>query len=339
MRFVFGPVPSRRLGSSLGVDPTPSLPLSGGNQSGPGEGLIGAKVCNWNCAYCQLGRTRSFTRSRLGLFPPEELLAELKETSAREDFASIDWLTFVGSGEPTLNRDLGLFIHEAKRLFSLPVAVITNGSLLGDDDVAESLLEADAVMPSLDAGDPILFKRINRPEPGLTLGAHVEGIAGFRSRYGGKLWIEVMLIKDVNDGEQALHGIADALARIRPDAVHLLLPMRPPAETCVEAADNEGVQRAKRILGSDFPVLLPDFRRGSFTTDAKEGIGEAIAEILARHPMSETELLATLRERGVADAEAALDFLVSSSRITRISRGANSYYRLSLSGKALQATR
>lgn len=329
MRFIFGPVPSRRLGRSLGVDPTPPPLLSAEGRVSSHESLRQAKTCNWNCAYCQLGRTRGLTRFRVRPFPPNELLEELREALGEARVGSIDWLTFVGSGEPTLNLDIGLFIHEAKRLCRRPVAVITNGSLLDDSEVAEALLEADAVLPTLDAGDPALFRRINRPPSEFTWRRQVEGLVSFRSVYKGRLWIEVMLIDGVNDGEASLCRIADAIREIRPDAVHLLLPTRPPAEPWVRASSDEGIDRARRILGSVAPVLLPDFRRGRFSTDGEESAFAAVEAILARHPMSEVELLDTLRQGGIADAASSLEALMLSGRMEREEYKGLAYYRLS----------
>ncbi len=151
MKYVFGPVPSRRLGQSLGIDPVP------------------LKTCNWNCVYCQLGRTRPLINERKNFFPPEEIIDQVKEASEAHKPGEINWVTFVGSGETILHASIGEMIHQVKTLTTLPVAVITNGSLLYLPEVREELLEADAVLPTLDAGNAILYRKINRPHPRLNI--------------------------------------------------------------------------------------------------------------------------------------------------------------------------
>ena len=158
MKYVYGPVPSRRLGQSLGIDPVP------------------LKTCNWNCVYCQLGRSRPVVNERKDYFPPDEILAEVDRTLGAHRPGEIDWVTFVGSGEPLLHARLGWMIRQVKARTEIPVAVITNGSLLHRPDVREELATADAVLPSLDAGNADLYRCINRPHPQITFERLVEGI-------------------------------------------------------------------------------------------------------------------------------------------------------------------
>jgi len=226
MAYVFGPVPSRRLGQSLGVD---TIPL---------------KTCNWNCVYCQLGRSEPLIDERRDYIPREIIMAEVEEALRSHRPGEIDWVTFVGSGEPTLHSGLGWLIRQVKTLTEIPVAVITNGSLLYLPAVREELAPADAVLPTLDAGSAWLYRQINRPYPALTFERLVDGLKAFRQTYRGKLWIEVMLVKGLNDGEQALRDLAAVLREIGPDEVHVLLPDRPPAETWVQPTDEEGLLRA-----------------------------------------------------------------------------------------------
>lgn len=171
MQYVFGPVPSPRLGQSLGIDPIPF------------------KTCNWNCVYCQLGRTAPLTNERRDYFPPDEILTQVKMALDAHQPGEIDWVTFVGSGEPTLHASLGRMIRQVKSLTHVPVAVITNGSLLYLPDVRDELLAADAVLPTLDAGSEALYRTINRPWPELTFERLVEGLITFRQAYARKLWI------------------------------------------------------------------------------------------------------------------------------------------------------
>jgi wyosine [tRNA(Phe)-imidazoG37] synthetase (radical SAM superfamily) len=321
MKYVFGPVPSRRLGRSLGIDPTPSASVDCGNVVGPNEKPCLRKACNWNCVYCQLGRTKPFTRTRASFFPPAEMLTELRGRLEAPSPVGVDWITFVGSGEPTLNSDLGVLLRGVKSISELPVAVITNGSLLSLPGMRKELEVADAVMPTLDAGSAPLFKRINRPPAELSFSHHLEGLISFRKAYSGKLWLEVMLIAGLNDDEESLRDLAAAIARISPDEVHLLLPTRPPAEDWVRPADEEGLRRASSILGEVALVLQPNKGRGIFGNAKESDPFAAAAAILARHPMSLDELSAALSRWGVADPGAIIRSLVASDKAIEIERG------------------
>jgi wyosine [tRNA(Phe)-imidazoG37] synthetase (radical SAM superfamily) len=300
MRYVFGPVPSRRLGQSLGIDPIP------------------LKTCNWNCVYCQLGRTRPLTNERKDYFPPQAILAEVQEALNAHAPGEIDWVTFVGSGEPTLHASLGWLIRQVKALTDLPVAVITNGSLLYLPEVREELAAADAVLPTLDAGTPALYRQINRPHPELTFARLREGLIAFRREYHGKLWLEVMLVRDLNDTEAALRDIAAALRQIRPDAVHLNLPTRPPAEPWVQPADKAGLMRATAILGDIAKVVHP--ATGNFDLSGSASIVEAVVGIITRHPMRQAELEQALARWAPEQINQALAELEASGQAQVVER-------------------
>ena len=300
MKYVFGPVPSRRLGQSLGIDPVP------------------LKTCNWNCVYCQLGRTRPLINERKNFFPPEEIIDQVKEALEAHKPGEINWVTFVGSGETTLHASIGEMIHQVKTLTTLPVAVITNGSLLYLPEVREELLEADAVLPTLDAGNAILYRKINRPHPAITYNRIIDGLISFREQYPGKLWIEVMLIKDLNDTEVELKRIAGKLARIHPDEVHILQPDRPPTEPWVRPTDEEGLLRAQAILGNIARVVHP--AAGTFDLSGSEDLVDAIVGIVTRHPMRETELVETLADWSQENIVDTLNRLEQSGRAQVIKR-------------------
>jgi wyosine [tRNA(Phe)-imidazoG37] synthetase (radical SAM superfamily) len=270
MQYVFGPVPSRRLGKSLGID---TIPL---------------KTCNWNCVYCQLGRTKPLENQRKSYFPPSDILAEVKETLAEYKNGGLDWVTFVGSGEPTLHEGIGWLIREVKSATSLPVAVITNGSLLYLPEVRQELSAADAILPTLDAGSSQLYLKINRPHPEFSFERLVEGLIDFHDMYMGKLWVEVMLIKDLNDSESALFDLARVLGEISPDKIHITLPTRPPAEVWVEPSDEEGLMRARAMLGEAAEVTHP--AEGTFTLTRHDDVNGAILSIIKRHPMRKEDL-------------------------------------------------
>ena len=300
MQFVFGPVPSRRLGQSLGIDPIP------------------LKTCNWNCVYCQLGRTRPVTNARKDYFPPEAIFTEIQAKVAAIAPADIDWITFLGSGEPTLCISLGDLICNVKAITDLPVAVITNGSLLFLPEVRQGLMLADAVMPSLDAGTANLYRKINRPHPAVDFQRFIEGLITFSAEYAGKLWVEVMLIQGLNDTESALKAIASHMDEIKPDEVHLSTPTRPPAETWVQPPDDEGMLRARAILGGNARILSPI--KGSFDLGNYQNVIDAIIAIITRHPMTEEELVQTLDRWTAGEVNASLDKLITSQRAQIIER-------------------
>jgi len=300
MECVFGPVPSRRLGRSLGVDPVPP------------------KTCNFSCVYCQLGRTRHLTNERGTLLAEDEIMAELENALENQPSGAIDWITFVGSGETTLHSGLGRLIEQAQSITSLPLAVITNGSLLWRPDVRKELQGADAVLPSLDAGNPELFRTLNRPHPQCTFDRLVDGLVEFRRMFTGQMWLEVMLVAGLNDSQQALEEIAAITRRIGPDEIHIGIPTRPPAETWVRPPGAASIGRAVEILG-ETAILKPP-QSGEFDLGGFEDIVEAVLSIITRHPMRHQELVASLKHWDPERVEGALDALRTSGRATVVER-------------------
>jgi wyosine [tRNA(Phe)-imidazoG37] synthetase (radical SAM superfamily) len=300
MRYVFGPVPSRRLGQSLGIDPIP------------------LKTCNWNCIYCQLGRSAPLTLQRGEYAPRHEILAEVEQALAVSQPGEIDWVTFVGSGEPTLHSGLGWMIRRVKRCTPLPVAVITNGSLLYLSELRAELSAADAVLPTLDAGNAWLYRRINRAPPRFSFDRLVEGLHTFRRVYPGKLWIEVMLIQGLNDTPEALQELAPVLKAIEPDLVHITLPIRPPAEAWVRPSDAAGLQRAEEILGKVVRVAVPE--EAEVRAARLGDLEETVLNVVTRHPMREEELRDLLGRWSAAEVCAALDDLAERHKVQTVER-------------------
>jgi wyosine [tRNA(Phe)-imidazoG37] synthetase (radical SAM superfamily) len=300
MRYVFGPVPSRRLGKSLGIDPIP------------------LKTCNWNCVYCQLGRTRPLTNVRREYTPCHEIIKELQRALRASEPGQIDWVTFVGSGEPTLYSKLGKLIRQVKAMTKLPIAVITNGALLYLPEVRNQLVEADAVLPSLDAGNPRLYRKINRPWPRLTFERHTEGLTAFRKEYSGQLWVEVMLVKGMNDNEEALREISAILERARPDEVHINVPTRPPVEAWVRPPDEMGLTRAQSILGYSARRITPS--NVDVEMSSSDNLAETILNVITRHPMREEELLDLLGCWSSNEVHSALDSLMTRGQARIVER-------------------
>jgi wyosine [tRNA(Phe)-imidazoG37] synthetase (radical SAM superfamily) len=239
--------------------------------------------------YCQLGRTIPLTNQRKEHYPRTQILSELRATLEKQPSSEIDWLTFVGSGETTLYSELGWLVDKTKTLSDLPVAILTNGSLLYLQEVRQAVLAADAILPSLDAGTPELYRKINRPWPELTFQRLVDGLIALRQEYQGKIWLEVMLVRGLNDSPGALEQIAAIAQQVQPDQIHINLPIRPPAETWVALPDITVLSKAKEIFGEVAAVVsLEDVPL--FLSDDKD-VANAIVGILLRHPMAEDELI------------------------------------------------
>jgi len=222
--YTYGPVPSRRLGQSLGISPIP------------------AKTCSYSCVYCQLGRTNRLRAVRQSFFRKEDIVNEVE---ARIKSAAVDYITIVGDGEPTLSSDIGWLIRTCRERFAVPVAVITNGSLLYKPDVREELCEANTVLPTFDAGNERLFKAVNRPHGSISFRDMLNGLQTFRKEFSGQLWLEVMLVDGLNDSEEALQEISGHIQNIAPDRIYITTPVRPPAESWVKPPSPQSIIRAK----------------------------------------------------------------------------------------------
>jgi len=307
MKYVFGPLSSKRLGQSLGVD------------------LLPPKSCTWNCVYCQLGKTKKFATERQEFFPREEILGEIREALAINK--GIDWITFVGSGETMLYKGIGWLIAEVKKLTTTPVAVITNGSLLFMPEVREELLQADAVLPSLNAGSEALHRQIGRPAEGLTFRQHLEGLVAFRKEYKGRLWIEVMLLGGVNDSDEALRDLAAVLKEINPDMVHIVLPTRPAPEQEVHLPSQERIERAIAILSEVTTVVNP--LKGNMDLRSAPDLLEAVTAIVYRHPVQQRELQKAIADTFSGESDKASEVMqkmLATGRFKLVEHGGEAYW-------------
>ncbi len=314
MKYIFGPVSSKRLGQSLGVD------------------LLPPKSCTWNCVYCQLGKTRKFVTERQEFFPREEILGEIREALALHK--GVDWITFVGSGETMLYKGIGWLIAEVKKLTTTPVAVITNGSLLYLPEVREELLQADAVLPSLNAGSEALHVQIDRPAAGLNYQQHIDGLVAFRREYKGRLWIEVMLLGGINDSDAALRDLATVLKAINPDMVHLVLPTRPAPEQEVHLPSEERIERAIAILSEVTTVVHP--LKGSMDLKGAPDLLHAVTDIVSRHPVQQRELQKAIEEcfAGESDkASAVMQQMLATGRFKLVEHNGEPYWVIQDSGE------
>ncbi len=264
MNHVFGIVPSRRLGRSLGLSP---IPFS---------------TCTYSCVYCQLGRTKNMMAERKHFFKIDDLIGELKDYKNKED--EFDVITLVGEGEPTLYSQTGELIHKIKEIFNKPVALITNGSLFFLQEVRQECLYADIVMPTLDAWDEDSFKMLNRPIRQITFKKMYQGLMAFRKIYKGDFYLEIMCVKDITDRENNMDLLTEKIKLLTPDKVYINTPVRPPAENWVKRCPKVFVDKLKEQFKSNKDVEIPDTNLYSHNRD----LYQAIIEIIKRHPLDQS---------------------------------------------------
>lgn len=291
--LTFGPVPSRRLGKSLGINNLPH------------------KICSYSCIYCQLGRTTDKTIERKSYFRPEEIRREVEKKI--EEFEEIDFLTFVPNGEPTLDANLGREIKELKD-FSMKIAVITNGSLLWREDVRKDLMEADWISIKIDSVDRKIWSAINRPHPSLNLEKVLDGILEFSSNFNGFLATETMLLDGINDSK--FGKFVEFLEKLNPNKSYISVPIRPPAEDWVKPAREDKLnQLYQEIRERSIDVeLLIHYEGRDF--GISEDIKESILSIASVHPLREDYLL-DLLAKAKADRR-VLDELIEEGKLSEV---------------------
>ncbi|MBN1937398.1 MAG: radical SAM protein [Anaerolineae bacterium] len=305
--ITFGPVPSRRLGRSLGVNHIPP------------------KVCTYSCVYCQVGRTTRMRTERSAFYEPEQILAEVQAHVARARAAGepIDYLAFVPDGEPTLDINLGRMVALLKPL-GIPIAVISNATLLWQESVRADLQQADWVSLKIDAVQEAIWRRVDRPHRRLQLSSIQAGILAFASTFSGKLVTETMLINGLNDDEAHLRALADFLARLEPDTAYLSIPTRPPAESWVRPADEAALNRAYQLVAER--VGHVEYLIG-YEGNAFASTGDAAQDLLsitAVHPMREDAVRAFLTSAGAAWA--VVDELMARGQVIRADYAGSAFY-------------
>ncbi len=264
MSYVFGPVPSRRLGRSLGID------------------VIPFKTCTYDCVYCQLGKTTRLTRERCSFVPYQDIVEEVRQKL--EAGVQADYLTLSGSGEPTLYTGLGSLIEALKTLTSIPIAVLTNGSLLGEPSVQKDMAEADIVIPSLDAGDSAGFEKINRPCEGISFPRMIAGLTAFRNIFQGEIWLEVMILEGLSSDQETLEHMKRYIEEIRPDRVQLNTVARPPAEAIARPVSPERLREIAAFLGGTAQIV-EDFQSVHNLPEVRVTRDEVLT-LLQRRPCS-----------------------------------------------------
>ncbi len=270
-RLIYGPVLSRRLGRSLGINLTPH------------------KTCSFDCCYCQCGRTTVRTVHRDSYVEIEDLLEQVREAVAKFE---VDYLTISGSGEPTLNRDIGKIIRRLKEEFRIPVAVITNATLLSNLEVRRALYAADLVVPTLSAADEKVFRRLHRPCPGVRLAAVIYGLKVFRRYFSGKIYLEIMLVKDVNDAPEHLMKLRRIVWEIKPDLVHLNTVVRPPADKSARPLSDDELNQIRMLFGGDAQIatVSVDLPVSRF----RPATAQAVLQVIRNRPVTAEELSSAL---------------------------------------------
>ena len=305
-RHLYGPVPSRRLGRSLGID------------------LVPKKICTYDCIYCQIGNTTEKTLVRKEYVPVREILEEVGRF-LKEEHSSIDHLSLAGSGEPTLHSKIRSIIEGLKKITSIPLAVITNGFLLWEPEVREDLLQADIVLPSLDAVSQEVFMRINRPRSGFSIEKVIKGMVGFRKVYKGQIWLEMLFCKGVNNSKEELLGMKKAIDRIHPDRIHLNTVVRPPSEKWAAPLSQKKMEEIRAFFGEKVSIISAFDRHPSFISG--KDIKEEVLKILERRPLSLSDL-----SKGMGIPQNELDeyieSLVQAGKIQARIFGGSIYYEI-----------
>lgn len=272
MKHLFGPVPSRRLGFSLGVD------------------IIPFKVCSLDCVYCQLGRTTEKTTQRKEYIPITGVIEELKAWIQKGGKA--DYITLSGSGEPTLNSCFGELIDEIKKVTNIPVAVITNSTLLTDKQVFKACLKADLVVPSLDAANQEIFEKINRPASNINIEEIIEALHLFKQQFKGKFWLEIFLIESLNTSDEHIAQLKKAAEIIKPDKIQLNTAVRPTADQGIDPMTYEKLKAIADKLGKNAEVVAsfsPSERGENIKNQA-----DAVLSMLKRRPCSLQDICQSL---------------------------------------------
>ena len=264
MGQIFGPVPSRRLGFSLGVDTIPF------------------KTCSLNCIYCQLGRTINKTIQRKEYIAADDVLREIEEV-LREG-KRIDYITFSGSGEPTLNSEIRRMISRIKELTSIPLAILTNGTLLYRPRIREDLMEADLVIPSLDTVTQEIFEMVNRPHPSLKIEKVIAGIDSFSQQFNGKVWLEIMVVKGINDSLEEIEKAAQVIKQMNLEKIQLNTVVRPPAEEFARPLTREDLNNIKTVLGKKCEIIA-EFKRATQKA-YKRDVEKRILSMVKRRPVT-----------------------------------------------------
>lgn len=304
MAYIFGPVPSRRLGLSLGVD------------------LIPAKTCTYDCLYCQVGRTTRKTVEISAFAPVHRVLGELKK---RLEIFTPDAITLSGSGEPTLHSEIDQVIGSIKGITDVTVAILTNGSLFWRDDVRHRVAKADIIMPTLTTAYEETFRTIHRSHPDLNLERVIKGLVLLRQMYKGHLFLEVFLLAGINDNEKELEGLRKVIEEISPDKIQLNTVVRPPSDQRALSLDMKRLEEIRKLFGERAEIIVETpLRRNRGKQDA---LAETILEMARRRPLRAVDI-ANVCDISLGEAEAMVRELKVKRALRQQEHSGEVYYLL-----------
>jgi wyosine [tRNA(Phe)-imidazoG37] synthetase (radical SAM superfamily) len=302
--YLFGPVPSRRLGLSLGVD------------------LLNCKSCNLNCVYCELGRTFKYVNDRKIFVRTKDVLEEISGFFVKGGTA--DYVTFSGAGEPTLALNLGEAMEGARKITNKKIALITNAVLFSDKTVRKEAEKADVVLPSVDAASEEVFKKLNRPQKGIGLEKYLKGLRQFASEYGGRIWAEVMVVKGLNDSDTEINKIRQYLDTLKSlERIQINTIVRARAEESAGPVDNEKLEHIKKLLGPKAEVI------GAFTGEKIETIDKpeaAVFSIIKLRPVTVEDILSVLPVKE-KEIQAYLDGFIEKGMAEKLLLNGREFYR------------
>ncbi len=303
-RYIFGPVLSRRLGLSLGVD------------------LVEHKTCTLNCVYCECGRTTNLTLLRKEYVKTQDVIYELSDFLSKSP--GLDYITFSGSGEPTLNSKLGDVVKFLKENFKeYKIALLTNGTLFTDESLIDEVKDVDLIVPSLDAASTEIFKRINRPHKGLKIERIIDGLINLREKFKNKIYLEIFIVPGLNDSEEEIKRLSDAVKRIKPDKIQLNSLDRPPAVQGIKKAEYSELIKIATYF-EPIAEIVGRYEDKNLNVEPVD-IENLIVETISRRPCTREELRAILSLR-MKEVDSVLDRLINEKRVKVIKGPRGDYY-------------
>ena len=307
-KYLFGPVPSRRLGVSLGID------------------LIPKKVCSLNCVYCEVGKTTNLTIKRDEYIKYDEIIKEL--ASFMKNSPKLDYITFSGSGEPTLNIYLGKIIKYIKNNYkNVKLALLTNGTLVYDDNLRKEIMDVDVILPSLDAGSDKIFRKIDRPVKKLNLKTYINGLVSLRNEYNGEIWLEVFLLKDYNDNKEELLLIKDAILKINPNKIQLNTLDRPGVISNLKALTKNELNEVIELWGLPNIEVIANPPQRVNISSYNDDIENKILNMISRRPSTLNDLHNLLAIH-INEINKYLGVLEENNKIEAIKENRGIFYQL-----------
>jgi len=307
-KYLFGPVPSRRLGMSLGVD------------------LVPKKVCSLDCVYCEVGKTTKLTLERKEYIKFDKVKEEL--TDYFKNNPDPDYITFSGSGEPTLNSQIGEILQFIKQIRpDIPVAVLTNGTLLYDKTVRDALKDADVVLPSLDAATEEVFQKINRPQSKLTIEKYIEGLITFRNEFIGKIWLEIFILPGYNDHNAELNELKKAILKIRPDSIQINTLDRPGTVSDLRGSTRIELQKIMDFWNLPNVEIIASSPQRKNIQSYRQDAETAIMETISRRPCTLDDL-SKLLGMHINEINKYLDVLDTENKIESVRQERGIFYQI-----------